>query len=83
MAGPPIPGIYDRSVPAATQMWLVANPDHSVILNTGNCVDLPDVYAVCAVGAGAMCSIALPCLKSREITCHAACLPALSGLRPV
>jgi hypothetical protein len=34
-------GIADRP-PAATQMCiLVANPDHSVIQNTGNCFNLP------------------------------------------
>lgn len=32
----------DQRPPGATQMCiLVANPDHSVILNTGNCMDIP------------------------------------------
>jgi hypothetical protein len=34
-------GVYDRPSDATHMCVLVANPDHSVLFNTGNCINLP------------------------------------------
>jgi hypothetical protein len=49
----------DHTALAAQMCILVANPDHSVQLNTGNCMILPDVNAVTAMSG-------LSCLENPE-----------------